>query len=187
MESPHLAVDWPNSLEAERRYDWMLRITTPRDCTLLDLGCGLAGLKVHIDGEELRHISYTGLDISPKFVAACKERCPGVEFLCHDILTDPPSRKWDWVICNGVLTEKRALSFIDMWTYTQEFLKAAWNLCERGLAFNVMSSYVDYQKDFLFHLPVETAITFICENLSRRFVVNHMNYGLYEYMMFVYR
>lgn len=186
---PHLAVDWPNQEDAARRYDLMLKMIQPpgQPCELLDFGCGLAGLKGHIDQKGLDHIAYTGMDISDKFISASRGLYSGAEFLTSDVLTEKVDRRWDWVICNGVLTEKRSLDFAAMWDYAQQLLESVFRLCRLGLAFNVMSSYVDYEKCFLFHLPPSLAIDFVCSRLSPKFSLHHRYCGLYEYTIFVLR
>ena len=187
-DQPHLAVDWPNAKDADSRYEKMLEIVPVTDpCTLLDFGCGLSGLKTHLDRTNRDYINYTGLDISKKFVDESQKLFPRVEYLHCDILKHRVERQWDWVICNGVLTEKRELSFGEMWSYARDLLLTLFGLCRQGMTFNVMSNYVDYQKDFLFHLPVTQAVEFVASHLSRKFVIHHMNYGLYEYTFYVYR
>ncbi len=48
------------------------------------------------------------------------------------------------------------------------------------MAFNVMSTLVDWQRDDLFHLSFDTMAQYVSQALSRHFVVRH-DYGAYEY------
>jgi hypothetical protein len=49
-----------------------------------------------------------------------------------------------------------------------------------------MSKQVDWERDDLFHLPLDVMSSFVSANLSRRFVVRH-DYPLFEYTTYVYR
>ncbi len=49
-----------------------------------------------------------------------------------------------------------------------------------------MSKQVDWERDDLFHLPLDQMADFVCGNLSRNFVIRN-DYGLYEYTTYVYR
>jgi hypothetical protein len=55
-----------------------------------------------------------------------------------------------------------------------------------GVAFNVMSTHVDWERDDLFHLPMDVLGSFLTKNLSRKFVIRS-DYGLYEYTTYVYK
>jgi SAM-dependent methyltransferase len=180
----HLAVDWPNQLDAIKRYDVMLSMIDYKNGNrLLDFGCGVGGLYEHIIASNY-NIDYTGIDISQKFIQKCKDKFPEASFICLNVLEEKLNMQWDWVICNGVFTEKLSLSYNVMWKFVKKMLTAIFDITKHGLAFNVMSKEVDYEKDYLFHLPIETAIRFV-KTLSRRFTIKHMDYGLYEYTIFI--
>jgi hypothetical protein len=50
---------------------------------------------------------------------------------------------------NGVFTENGELSFAAMWEYLQAVLRRIWPFVRRGLAFNVISKQVDWERDDL--------------------------------------
>jgi hypothetical protein len=87
---------------------------------------------------------------------------------------------------NGVFTEKRGLTFDEMFAYLERTLSAVFAKAEMGVAFNVMSKHVDWERDDLFHLPFDTLARFLIESLTRNFVIRS-DYGLYEYTTYVYR
>ena len=64
---------------------------------------------------------------------------------------------FDYVMMNGVFTEKRGLSFEGMWDYTRAVLRRLWPMTRRGLAFNVMSKQVDWEREDLFHLSCDVS------------------------------
>ena len=55
-----------------------------------------------------------------------------------------------------------------------------------GMAFNVMSKHVDWERDDLFHVPYDMLAAFLKANVSRHFQFR-ADYGLYEYTTYVYR
>jgi len=61
-----------------------------------------------------------------------------------------------------------------------------WESCDRGMAFNVMSKCVDWERDDLFHLSMDDLGLFLKNNLSSEFSFR-FDYGLYEYTAYVYK
>lgn len=188
-DSPR-GVDWPNPQDAQTRYKVMLDVVRPAQGTvqLLDFGCGAAHLYEYIQRHELHQMDYAGLDLSADFITLARRKFPTLTFYHLDLLTahehELPS--FDYVVLNGVLTEKLQMNCEEMWDYAQQLLRAVFAKTRIGLAFNVMSKQVDWERDDLFHLPLDWLATFLVRELSRHFVVRH-DYGLYEYTTYVYR
>lgn len=186
----HLGVDWPDAGDAAIRYATMLGVI--RDApgapvSLLDFGCGAGHLLEYIRRDGPAGIDYRGLDISEKFIALCREKFPDSAFAAADILDDPDAvDAADYVVANGVFTEKRDLTHAEMFRYMQDTLRALWPLAGKGLAFNVMSKQVDWERDELFHLSFDDAAGFLTRDLTRHFVLRQ-DYGLYEYTVYLYR
>ena len=186
----HLGVDWPDPEDAATRYATMLGVIRDAPGTrvrLLDFGCGAGHLLDYLRRAGRSDIDYYGLDISQKFVALCRDKFPGVAFTAADILDDPnPVGPADYVVANGVFTEKRDLTQTEMMRYLQETLRALWPLARKGLAFNVMSKQVDWERDDLFHLSFDDLAGFLSRDLTRHFVLRQ-DYGLYDYTAYLYR
>lgn len=186
----HLGVDWPKREDADTRYRIMLEIIKPRPnrhVSLLDFGCGASHLYEYMLKRNMRGIVYAGLDLSEKFTQLSKNKFPGNNYYCLDILGQSDQLpSFDYVVMNGVFTEKRGLSFDDMLAYFKQMLKTAFNKTAIGLAFNVMSKQVDWEREDLFHLPLGTLADFLTRQLSRNFVIRN-DYGLHEYTTYVYK
>lgn len=186
----HRGVDWPNANDAARRYDVMLDVIRPADSrpvSVLDFGCGAAHLLEHLQTHQRSEIEYSGLDISPAFIELSRRKFPGTSFYCTDVLaTDGIMPAADYVVMNGVFTEKRSLSFDAMFEYMRRLLKCVYPQAKLGLAFNVMSKHVDWERDDLFHVPYDALAAFLKREISRHFVFR-ADYGLYEYTAYVYR
>lgn len=186
----HLGVDWPNASDAEKRYRIMLEVIRPgaeAPVTLLDFGCGASHLYEYMARSGLNHIEYNGLDLSEKFIQLSRSKFPFNTYYCLDILSeDGGLLQFDYIVMNGVFTEKRELSFDEMLAYFKRVLKKAFAKANIGIAFNVMSSHVDWERDDLFHLPLDALASYLTRELTRNFVVRN-DYGLYEYTTYVYR
>lgn len=186
----HLGVDWPDAGDADTRYAVMLGVIREPPGTpvsLLDFGCGAGHLLDYIRRNGRREIDYRGLDISDKFIALCRDKFPGTAFAAADILERPDAAEVaDYLIMNGVFTEKRDLTQDEMLRYMQDTLSAAWPLARKGLAFNVMSKQVEWEREDLFHLSFDALGGFLSGRMTRHIVLRQ-DYGLYEYTAYLYR
>ena len=94
--------------------------------------------------------------------------------------------KFDYIIINGVFTEKRELSQDEMMDFVKKTLIALWDKCEKGMSFNFMSKQVDWERDDLFHVSLDEIAWFMKDNLSRNFIIRN-DYKLFEYTIYVYK
>lgn len=186
----HLGVDWPKAEDAETRYRIMLEVIRKPSApvvSLLDFGCGASHLYEHIAVNGFAGITYTGLDLSLKFVELSRKKFPMNCYICADILENSQAVPlFDYIVMNGVFTEKRGLSFDEMLAYFERMLPAVFAKARLGLAFNVMTKHLDWERNDLFHLPFDTLACFLKNSLTRNFVIRN-DYGLYEYTTYVYR
>jgi SAM-dependent methyltransferase len=187
----HLGVDWPKGEDVEKRHRVMLEVIKPASrgekVSLLDFGCGAAHLNEYIVERGLDHIEYSGLDLSEKFIQLSQSKFPASRFYCLDVLEENSSLpKFDYIVLNGVFTEKRELSFEEMFVYFRRLAARVFQHAQIGMAFNVMSKHVDWERDDLFHLPFDLLAGFLQKELTRNYVFRN-DYGLYEYTTYVYR
>lgn len=186
----HRGVDWPDEKGMALRFEVMLGLlqAPPPRARLLDLGCGPGLLLDHIERRGLNSaVAYSGIDLSPKMIAAAEARYPYADFSLRDLLKEPLApQSFDYVVMNGLLTEKRTLSQAQMVDFAQRMIAAAFETAAIGIAFNVMSSHVDWTRDDLFHWPADELLAFATKRLTRHIVLR-ADYGLYEYTAYLYR
>lgn len=188
----HLGVDWPKKEDAEKRYQVMLDAVLflkmkQAPYSLLDFGCGTAHLLEYIQRNEIDQFRYAGIDISPKFVDVCTRKFPHVPFYVVDALENPTSLlTYDIIVMNGVFTEKRALTFDQMWDYFKKMITLIFSKSEVAVAFNVMSKQVEWEREDLFHVPHDLLSSFLCNEVTRNYVIRN-DYGLYEYTVYLYK
>lgn len=181
-------VDWPNKVDALKRYKVMWEVveqTINPTPSLLDFGCGLSHFYEFLN-DEGADAHYCGADISQKFIDASIKKFPTNTYYCLDILENNSLPEFDYIVANGVFTEKQSMSHSEMFNFMCDVLSELFSVCKKGMAFNVMSKNVDWERDDLFHVSMDELSAFVCQNLSRNFVIRN-DYGLYEYTMYVYR
>jgi len=181
-------VDWPNYKDVNKRYYKMLGIIdTQKRSTILDFGCGCGHLYEFLQKRN-SDIQYEGLDISLKFYDLCIKKFPNVKFHHLDVLNTTTSSlpQYDYILFNGVFTEKRDLTDDEMWDFFTQVIKKMWAHAKEGIAFNIMCPIVDYKDPKLYYLSYDKLGKFLKENLTRNYVINN-NYGLWEYTVYVYR
>lgn len=186
----HLGVNWSRLEDAEKRYEVMLDLLRPAPGerpSLLDVGCGASHLLEYMRRAGRPEIDYAGLDISEAFVALSRAKFPDVPYYCLDVL-DPAAElpAFDYMVLNGVFTHKSTMSHDEMFAFFRAMLTRLFPLARKGLAFNVMTKHVDWERDDLFHLPFDALAAFLKAELSRHFVIRN-DYGLYDYTVYVYR
>lgn len=184
----HRGVDWPDPADAERRHAVMLDLLGPgpHGVSLLDIGCGAGHLLEHIRRRG-HGVAYTGLDISPAFIDLCRSKFPGQPFVCADLLRDGGlEASFDYVVMNGVFTERVGMTEDEMWSFFARLSERAFAHCRIGMAFNVMSKHVDWERDDLFHVPFDRMAGHVMRRLSRHYRFR-ADYGLYEYTVYVFR
>ena len=185
----HRGVDWPKQEYATTSYDVMIGVIREfgERVSMLDVGCGLSHLYERILARGIDSIDYAGVDLSERFLAQCRAKFPAVPYFHVDLLeTGESLPSFDYVIMNGVFTEKVDISFDAMWDYMTRLVEKAYSLARKGIAFNVMSKQVDWERDDLFHVPFDLLADFLGKKISRNFVFRH-DYGMYQYTAYVYR
>jgi SAM-dependent methyltransferase len=176
--------------EARRKYALMLEVIRERDepVTLLDFGCGPAHLYDYLQSlPNARPIQYTGLDLSSAYLDVARRRRPEANLLLMNVLeSDAGLDDFDYVIANEIFNCRGPIPFEEWKDYWRELITLLFRHARRGLAFDVMSKIVDWERDDLFHLSLDEMAEFVGRRLSRHFIVRH-DYGKYHYTVFVYR
>ncbi len=183
-------VDWPNAEDLARRHDVMLDVIRPYSgsISVVDLGCGPGLFYDHIaQSKHANSITYHGIDLSEKMVTAAQARHAADMFSVRDILQDPlDADSIDYIMLCGVLTERQSIEKPAMVSFAQDILTASFRAARCGIAFNAMSTHVDWERDDLFHWGLDEIAGFLCTHLSRNFVIRN-DYGLYENTVYVYK
>ena len=182
-------VDWGNKEWAARlRQEKMLNVIEKPNVetvSLLDVGCGYGALADLI--KELKiDVDYVGIDVVSEMVSAAEKRHPEFVFYNSEIL-DGNMSIYDYVVCNGILTQKLDSSVTEMDLFSEELIKKMFSISRCGIAFNLMSSYVNYYSENLYYRNPSELLQWCMSNLTHRVKLD-CSYDLkYEYTMYLYK
>jgi SAM-dependent methyltransferase len=184
-------VDWPNEEDALIRHQVMQELwqkDKEQPLKIVDVGCGYGAFLAYLQQSTFKHsISYTGIDLSQPMIEYASAHYPTGKFIVQDIIKQPyEENSFDYGIMNGVLTEKLGLHYRDMEAFAQHMIKNLYKSCRTGIAFNMMSTHLDWTRVDLFHMPFDRIAAFLKAECSRHFSLR-ADYGLYEYTVYLYK
>jgi SAM-dependent methyltransferase len=156
--------------------------------TLLDFGCGLSRLNDVLVREGPSGVTYVGLDVSDRFLEASRQRYPSVTYLKKDVLAEDIDDlpEFDYIVMNGILTYRGERTDEEMWAYLRALVTRLFPQARRGLAFNMHSKQVDWEREDLFHVALDPLVSWLSRAVSRHVVIR-ADYGLYDFTAYVYR
>lgn len=184
-----LGVDWgADASRTSLRYDKMLAVL-PRDfaptTSLLDVGCGYGGLLTHAARKGLA-FQYTGIDVAENMIGWATTNVPEARFVHGDILIHDFGETFDYVICNGILTQKLQAPGLEMDRYAARLIRRLFELCRNGIAFNVMTTKVNHFANNLYYRNPAELLSWCLSEVTPYLRLDHA-YPLYEYTMYLYR
>lgn len=184
-----LGVDWgADAAKVHLRYDKMLNVLascTSHGASLLDVGCGYGGLCLYTQDKHI-DIKYTGVDVAQNMIDWAVENVKSGQFHFGDILDERLQEKYDYVVCNGILTQKLGVSASGMDEFAKQIIRRMFSLCNIGIAFNVMTTRANYFVDNLYYRDPAELMTWCLSEITRHVVLDHA-YPLYEYTLYLYR
>jgi SAM-dependent methyltransferase len=189
-----IGMDWPNELQTNIRHAVMTEIFKynikegNEKLKILDFACGTSHYFNYLkDNGFSENIEYTGIDINPDAILIAKDKFPKNNYMCVDVLESVNElTNYDYIIINGLFTQKRSMSEVQMQQFLIGILTVLFPYFSKGLAFNAMSSQVDYRKKEAFHLDLNWITQVLVNKFSRKFIVRH-DYELYENTIFIFK
>lgn len=173
------SVGWGSEESQVLRFKILTEIGDLSNSSICDLGCGFGDLYDYL-AEHFQNIEYVGIDLSQKLIDEARRRHPKLVFEVRDILNDPPSRNFTYVLSSGALSLKLERHE----EYIRGMVETMMNLSTKGVAVNFLSSYVDYQLDKNFHFSPEKAFT-LARAFTKYVALRH-DYPLYEFTLYLY-
>ena len=181
-------VDWGKDEDLVLRYENMLSVIKKESDTsvsMLDVGCGYGGLLDYAVDRDVK-LDYTGIDVAENMIAHAKIHHENGAFYLGDVLQHPFDRRFDYVVCNGILTQKLATTIREMDQFANALIRRMFELCNTGIVFNIMSNKVNFMAENLYYRSPVEMLSFCLDNLSSKVRIDHA-YPLYEYTVYVYR
>ena len=182
-------VDWgEKAADLVLRYDKMAAVisaSTPGPVSLLDVGCGYGGLLDHLLTRTMA-VDYAGIDVVADMIEAARARHPKTRFMLGDILATNDLGQFDYVVCNGILTQKLDIPAAEMDAFASLLIRRMFSVCRIGIAFNVMTTKVNYFANNLYYRNPAELFAWCLTEFTRHIRIDHA-YPLYEYTMYLYR
>ncbi len=168
----------------EKRFEILIEIANIDGSKILDFGCGTAHLASFLNAKGM-HVDYTGVDIVDELLECAKRKHPEAKFCTLD---EALQDTYDYVFVSGVFNNVMKNNE----TFYKETVKQLFHVAKKGMAFNMMSSYVDYYDPELFYEKPENVFQFIKEEVSP-FVTIRNDYQIrdgvipFEFAVYVYK
>jgi SAM-dependent methyltransferase len=182
-------VDWgADETKASLRYDKMLNVAalSPKNKpSLLDVGCGYGGLCRHAVNKKIE-LQYTGIDVAANMIEWAAANLSAGCFIHGDVLETQFERTFDYVVCNGILTQKLEIPAAQMDEFAAQIIRRIFSLCEIGVAFNVMTTKVNYFSNNLYYRDPAELSVWCASEITPYFRLDHA-YPLFEYTLYLYR
>jgi SAM-dependent methyltransferase len=181
-------VNWRDAASQQLRFAVLCGVGDLAGARVHEVGCGLAHLADFLR-ERGVGCEYVGSDISEAMVAQARRRLrTGVELHRADLLADDdaPWMAADYLVTSGMFHVRGTRPPGEWRGFVEAMLERMFALARRGVAFNMMTSYVSYEDAHLYYAPPAEMLDFCVRNLSRRVVIRH-DYPLWEYTLYVYR
>ena len=181
-------VDWGPQEKADIRYQVMMNVVHEADreagFSMLDVGCGYGG---QLDFAKANGYTaqFTGIDVAPNMIEHANQNLPEGEWITTDLFGWDDNRQFDYVVCNGILTQKLSTTTLEMEAFASKLIASMWAKTRKGLVFNCMTTHVDFKNDGNFY---KNPLEMLAEALKYTHDVrlDHA-YPLYEYAIYMYR
>ncbi len=182
-------VDWgSDEAKAFLRYQKMLAVgdfTNRARPSLLDIGCGYGGLTQFAASRNI-DLDYTGIDVAGNMIEWASTNSGGGEFIEGDALDYEFERQFDYVVCNGILTQKLEAAGLDMDRFAARLIRRMFSLCKIGVAFNVMTTKVNFYSNNLYYRNPAELFSWCLSEITPHLRLDH-SYPLFEYTVYLYR
>ncbi len=145
------ALYWSHRNIQELRFEVLAQIGIAATESVLDVGCGFADFKRWFERRG-QSLDYTGIDLSPDLLRKAMQLHPDATLLEGDLFDlSPDNDRFDWVILSGALNE----NLEDEGNYTYRVIARMFELCQKGIAFNLLDARFIQAYDLQSHQPRE--------------------------------
>ena len=139
--------------------------------SVLDVGAGLAHFYTYLREHGFQG-RYLGLEFVEQFVESANHLMAddkNAEVYHFDVGSGELPTGFDYGFVSGVFNNARE----DSEDFMYNTLKRLWKVCEKGMAFNVLSTYVEYFDSELVYVNPEKMFTFLKCELQGNIVMHH--------------
>lgn len=181
------AVGWKTTDCQELRFKQICKLfqgtLTPFE--LLDYGCGFGSIASYIHQKsEFKLSAYHGYDISKEMLDEARHNLAQENFQVK-LFNDPEiTTQADYGVVSGTFNVKFDATKDDWKNFISRVLNSLNSNCRKGFAFNLLSTYVDWQEPHLFYGDPCFWFDFCKTHFSKQVTLLH-DYPLWEWTILV--
>lgn len=167
------------------RFKYLAEIDNLEKQTILDYGCGTGSFYDYLLKNKKIPKKYIGIDIVDEFLVHCKKKIPEGLFIKPDEIDN---LEYDFGFASGIFNNIRENNK-EFW---KETVNKIFTSCRKGMAFNMMSIYVDYYDKDLYYESPEEVFKFVKNeitpfvNLRHNYIVKE-NSIPFEFIIYAYK
>jgi SAM-dependent methyltransferase len=142
-----------------------------KDSDIIDLGCGLADMLPFLRDKGFTG-RYLGCDFVPEFIARAKQKYSkdsNAKFIEYDIFQHELPTGYDYVLISGIFNNK----IKDNMSFVTATLTKSMHKVKKGVVFNALSTYVEYQDPELFYIDPMSLFDYCKRNLTPYISLKH--------------
>lgn len=147
------SAQWSDRATQNKRFKVLCDIADLNGKKVLDFGCGTGDLATFLKEEDI-NVRYTGVDIVDELLECAREKHPEYSFGNLEQFED---QQFDYILISGVFNNK----IDDNRKFYESTLKKLSNQANEGIAFNLLSNYVDYYDENLFYENPEDVFKYV--------------------------
>jgi len=181
------AVGWRDATAQRLRFERLARAIDEHPpegpATVADWGCGYGALLPPLDADpRIQVAAYDGYDLSAGMLEAARREVGDAR--CRWLHTAELERDADYVFVSGTLNVRLEAPEAVWAEHVRDALRLLHARARRGLAFNLLTTRVDWRADGLFYADPAEWLAFCLDEFSRSVSLQH-HYPLYEWTMIV--
>jgi SAM-dependent methyltransferase len=145
---------------------------------VIDWGCGYGGLFTYLREARGADVSrYDGYDLSAEMIAAASHLpADRARLFQTDVVTEDA----DYAFVSGTFNVRYDASDAGWFEYITATLDSLWAHSRKGIAFNLLSTYVDWQEPHLYYGDPRVFFDY-CKRRFTKSVALYHDYPLYEW------
>ncbi len=147
-----MGVGWRTEESQRLRFEKLLTVVDRPDggwVDVNDLGCGYGAFLSFLEEQQVPIGTFFGYDISEEMLTVARSRATAArsEFIASSRVTE----RADYSFASGIFNVKLDCDDQSWTSYVEDVIRNLADHSRAGLAFNLLSTYSDYQEDHLFY------------------------------------
>jgi SAM-dependent methyltransferase len=167
------SLQWSDTYSQFKRFKILSEIAKDVSWSrIIDIGCGLAHFLDYLKNQKQFNGEYLGLDFVSDFIIDNKKRFKNNKdtlFQLFDVAVNELPNDFDYIFISGIFNNKT--------NENADFLKntitKAFNSTKKGVAFNLMSTYVDYMDEGLYYANPMEIFDYCKTHITKKITLRH--------------